>query len=152
MRKLLIILTILLTLAGCSKKEENDCDKLLSAVKNGEVKLLNKIIDQGCDLNAKGSYGITALIWAAEKGHYDITKILLENGARVNDTSDNGVTPLINAAFKGSYKIVELLISHGADVTITAGDGGTAISAAKASKSDDALAIISILKEAGAKE
>lgn len=78
------------------------------------------LIENGADVNAKGSGGFTPLMLAAEFGHKEIITLLIENGADVNTKNQAGFTALYYAAlpyYKSAEeikKIVALLKENGA--------------------------------------
>jgi ankyrin repeat protein len=47
----------------------------------GQAATVQLLLEKGADVEAKGSYGRTALSWAVEKGHEAVVKLLLEKGA-----------------------------------------------------------------------
>jgi len=74
------------------------------------------LLHAGCNVNARGHGGQTALAVAARDGHKDIAEILLRSGANVNARDDDADTPLREAATRGRTDLVALLLAHGADV------------------------------------
>jgi len=65
------------------------------------------------DINATGSFGITALMWATKMGHDAIVKVLLEQDEVNPDSADKSVrTPLSWAAGDGREKIVQMLLER----------------------------------------
>jgi len=68
------------------------------------------------DVNAKDSYGNTALIFACYAGHTYIVKLLLEKSADIDIQDKYGNTALMWAAKKGHENIVKLLLEKDADV------------------------------------
>ncbi|XP_020298541.1 transient receptor potential channel pyrexia-like [Pseudomyrmex gracilis] len=50
----------------------------------GNIDLLNQLIEKGADVNGSDKIGRTALYYAAHCGHVDVTKRLLECGAKIN--------------------------------------------------------------------
>ena len=77
---------------------------------------VEKLIENGVDVNTKSEYGDTALMKAAEYGHTKILKRLIENGADLNVKDRFGSTALMEAARRGCAEAVEDLIDHGADM------------------------------------
>jgi hypothetical protein len=73
------------------------------------------LIERGCHLDSKDSYGRTPLSWAAESGHEAVVKQLLSTGKVDADSKDNyyGQTPLWWAAESGHEAVVKLLLSTG---------------------------------------
>ena len=92
-------------LTQMQQKELND--KLIDAVKNGDIKNVRELIENGADVNAKDKNRWTALHEAALNGNIDAAKFLIENGANVD--------------------VAKVLIEKGADVDAKNNDGGTAL-------------------------
>ena len=61
---------------------------LINASKNGNIKKIKLLIENGADVNAKDNDGSTSLIFASmysnDTSSLDTVKLLLENGADVN--------------------------------------------------------------------
>ena len=63
-------------------------DKLIDAVKNGDIKNVRELLAKGADVGAKSNFDVTALHEAALKGYVEVAKVLIGNGADV-DAKDN---------------------------------------------------------------
>src|SRR5260370_21735647 len=57
--------------------------RLLDAAEAGDNAEVRNLLREGADVNAKGSYGSTALIGAAARGHTHTLRTFLEQGADV---------------------------------------------------------------------
>ena len=88
------------------------------------------LLDEGADVNAKDEYGGTALYRAAWNGHEAVVRRLLEHKADVDAKDNNGETALSRAALYGHEAVVRLLLEHKADVDAKDNDGETALSRA----------------------
>ncbi len=75
----------------------------------GYTEIVELLINNEVDVNAKDDYGCTALHDAAEYSHLEITKMLIGRGPDMNALDNNGDTPLDLA----SGKIADLLRKHG---------------------------------------
>jgi ankyrin repeat protein len=108
---LLVIATFTLLLRAADPNEE-----LLAAARKGDVDAVKALLAKGADVNAKNSYGATALSYAADKGHLEVVKVLLENKADVN-TKDTfyKASPLDWAIMRSRFDIVRALVEAGAD-------------------------------------
>ena len=88
---------------------------------------MGALLAQGADLNIKGEYGNTALIWAARNGHRGIVRALLAQGADLKIKGEYGHTALTLAAQHGHVAIVEALLAQGADPDARNNNGHTAL-------------------------
>ncbi len=85
------------------------------AVLYSDAATLERLIQQGADVNKRSDSGSTALMFAALD--LEKTKVLLSHGADVNAHSDDMRTPLMVAAGRpGNSAVVKLLLSKGANV------------------------------------
>ena len=101
----------------------------------GDCNTVELLLQYNADINAKGRYGLTALLMAIQQGKQGIVELLLQNNADVNAKSDyDGSTPLIMAARYGQLEIVELLLQKNADVNAKTSDGSTALALAAKNK------------------
>jgi len=97
---------------------------VLDAVKAGDLKEAELLIENGYDMNA-------AMINAAVYGQKGIAKMLIGKGADVNYANDIKWTPLMSAAASGQKGMVEFLIWNGADANAKNEFGGTPLSIAR---------------------
>lgn len=89
-------------------------EMLLDAVRNQDKNKLNKVIENGANVDYTDSKNKSVLMYACEKQNYEIVKILLENGANPNSTDIRGMTPSMYAVkYCDSLEIIELLDNAG---------------------------------------
>jgi ankyrin repeat protein len=87
------------------------------AVKSGDYRMVNLLINSGAKLNVEDNlYGSTPLHYAAFYHYKKILKLLLARGAFVNVADSNGNFPLHLAAGNGCWESVRLLILHKASL------------------------------------
>ena len=103
---------------GEKLKPDDDRPPLHIAAENGQLDIVQSLLDGGSDVNKTDNLRRTALIAASASGKLETAKLLIERGAHVNSRSINGWTPLQNASWNGHLEVTRLLLDHGADVNI----------------------------------
>ena len=76
----------------------NDDTPLTVAVRNGRTAAATYLLEQKASIEARDSYGETALMIAASQGLSRTVEMLISKGANVSTTSGDGSTPLHAAA------------------------------------------------------
>lgn len=129
-------------LGGCDNNTP-----LMTKVLEQDTAAVEATLTAGGDIDARNSYGWTALTHAARLGHTDIMRLLIKNGADVNAVDDTSWSPLLRTAMKGHADAAQLLLEHGADITHKDNNGWTALHWAAQS---DSSRIMKMLIEKGA--
>lgn len=97
----------------------NDGFSLLTlAVKNGDTRLLKKLIEHGVSLTdtVATRLGKTSpLGLACHHGHMACAEMLIAAGASVRRNHPDDIPPLLEACFSNNPDIIQLLLQHGAD-------------------------------------
>lgn len=90
-------------------------DRLLLAVRTGDVAALKAALASGVNVNTKFRYDRMALSFAADRGNVEVVKVLLDAGADVNarDTF-YGMDAMSQALNKKHTAIVRMLLEEGA--------------------------------------
>jgi ankyrin repeat protein len=91
----------------------NATTPLHSAAMEGKIKVVEKLIAIGQNINARDANGTTPLHGAALEGQLETAELLLQNGAEVNLQDKNGNTPLFMASFNKHEAMMAVLKSHG---------------------------------------
>ena len=94
-------------------KDWGDLTPLHLAVLHNHQDVVEYLLAQGADVNAKTSTGITPLHEAAQNGNKEITELLLARKANVNAVDNQGWTPMARAKKWGHPEIATLLQQHG---------------------------------------
>ena len=89
-------------------------EALVTAACCGDYEIVERLVEEGADLNVKDETGKTAVIAAADEGWLGITEYLLEHGANVNAKDNDGDTALDIAKFQEHDDIVKVLLRFGA--------------------------------------
>jgi ankyrin repeat protein len=109
-----------------SGKGEVGWISLHSAAENGYKDMVELLLANKADVNARDSLGETPLEWAAYYGLTDMVRLLLAHGAAVNTMDGyDGSSPLHEAAKQGHTDVVKLLLAHHANVNAKENNGRT---------------------------
>ncbi|MBD5411750.1 MAG: hypothetical protein HDR51_03260 [Treponema sp.] len=139
--------------------KQKNVTPLIYAAARGDIETVKLLVENGANVNARTSYGVTALTWGAiviisdvDLEHtVELIDFLASKGANVNEKYfnelDSDMTALMSATAAGSIEIVRALIRNGADVNAESGKGATALLAAKIRGYKD---IAILLRESGA--
>lgn len=87
------------------------------AVNKGKVDVMEHLIKEGFNIEAKDNYGYTPLHYAAKHGQAVAIDILIEKGANMHAKDNSGYTPIKLAAENGHFDAVKSLLEHGAKNT-----------------------------------
>lgn len=111
-----------------NKEKEARNFELLDAAEAGNMQEVDRLINDGADIEATASLGETVLMMAAMNGHDDVCTFLIYNGADVNKKQLGlGNSALMWAARKNHYSTCKLLIEKGANVNMETEDGDNAL-------------------------
>lgn len=101
-------------------------------VKNEHIKILEKLLSLGADVNVRDVAGYTPLHYCAQfhgnKTTLKMAEILIKAGAKVDAQNRFGATPLIDATLAHKYDFIKLLANHGADLFVEDNEGSSPIS------------------------
>jgi ankyrin repeat protein len=120
---------------------------LMKASYQGHYDIVEYLLENEANVNAKNKHGRTALI-SASAWHPSIVKLLVRKGANVNVADNRGRTALMQATYFYKLEIINFLINSGADLNIKDNDDRTALDWAKKEEYDD---VVKILLKHGAK-
>ncbi|KAF5599967.1 ankyrin repeat domain-containing protein [Fusarium pseudoanthophilum] len=92
--------------------------------------IVELLVDNGADINARCRQGQVPLHISVEDGGDGIAKHLISKGADVSVVDDERQTPLNLASMSGNTEVVRQLIDSGADISHETADGFTPLSMA----------------------
>jgi ankyrin repeat protein len=101
------------------------------AAGQGDLKVVQKLIEYGADISAEGNDRATPLHFASNDKGCSVLRLLLGHGADVHARAEDGQTPLHDASKWGALDVVRMLLEHGADVGAKDNDGRTALQVVK---------------------
>ena len=128
MKHLLLTTIAAVVLVGCGPSTPDI--SIHDAALEGNIEVVKQHLAGGADVNNKGLFGGTPLIFAESR---EIIELLIVAGADVNYSPKNGITPLARAVIRADKESAELLISSGADVNSKDREGDTPLDTVKSS-------------------
>ena len=97
-------------------QEEITANTFRSAARNGDLATVKKGIESGIEVDAKSSYGATALFFACDRGHEEVVNYLLEQGANPNVKDTFYKATPVTWSMMGENKNIPLsLIKYGGE-------------------------------------
>ena len=113
------------------------------AAQQGDAQIVRTLLQQGEDVNAAQSDGLTALHWAALNNDLEMAKLLLYAGATVKPTTRVGsYTPLHLASRSGYHEVMKAMLDAGADPNKLTATGVTAMHFAAQSDAPEAIRVL----------
>ena len=138
--------------AGMSPNaKKGEITALMEAARRGKTHagIAAALVKAGAEVNAKGSYGVTPLLYAVISGSTETVRTLLQSGADVKARDVDGRTVLIEALTTENdlpLEVIEEIIKAGADVNVRVYGGLTPLMIAAGGNSR----VLKALIEAGA--
>lgn len=90
----------------------------IDAIVNKNPVKIQKRLREGAEVNERGAFDETPLIWATRDGMTKLVDLLLSRGADPNLQNEFGDTALMLASREGHGAIVQILLEHGADTSL----------------------------------
>lgn len=111
---------------------------LMTAAYEGDVELMQVLLDTGDDVSAKDADGSDPLMYAIYGDNPEAIELLLASGADPN-SQDNYSTVLVSAVNYGNPEVVRLLLDYGADPLMAGPDGLNALDTMGATSVEELL-------------
>jgi hypothetical protein len=115
---------------GADVNFENETEKISPIYKfslDNNANMVQLLIEHNADINYKGKYNFTSLMFFSSLGNLDMVKLLIKKGADVNAKSIGNLTSLILASHKGHLNIVKYLVENNASIDFQNDAGNTAL-------------------------
>lgn len=123
--------------------DDHGCTPLIHAVKNGDLKSIQELLNSGANVNTCDKEDNSPLHWAAYKKSYEIAELLLNHHADLHAKDQNFFTPSFYPAMSDDLPMLELFYHTDKTIlTATAFFGGTLLHYAA---SDASLKVIEFL-------
>lgn len=113
-----------------------------SAVREGNIDVVNRYLIDGININVMDQYNNTALHIASRVGHNEIVQLLISRGAIVDAMNQYNHTALYVAAAEGHKEIAQFLINRGANINYIYKDSITALHSAVMSRHYDTVKLL----------
>ncbi|WP_300667629.1 ankyrin repeat domain-containing protein [Desulfoluna sp.] len=120
MKKIYILLgfaLLLLIVVGMKIVQRNNwSQEINAAVKNGDLKTVEKLLNEGVNVNSVDKYGYNILMTALGVGEFEMASFLIDKGADVHHESKLENNPLEVAIRSKNVAIVRKLVENGANI------------------------------------
>jgi len=116
--------------------------RLVDGARNQGHNMVNSLLSQHADVNARSDDGSTALLWAAHWNDLDSADFLIQAGADANTANEFGMTPLSQACTNGSAALVHSLLKAGANPNTAIATGETPLMTCARSGSAEAVRLL----------
>jgi hypothetical protein len=128
MRKLLLLVLICIGMAHNIQAVSSEAGlALLQAAEEDDLKMAEKALNSGADIEARDNNGMTSLHRTTLLDSVSIAKLLLVKGADKEARDNNGRTPLSVASSWDSSGVVKLLFAYGANYKSRDNNGAIAL-------------------------
>ena len=91
------------------------------AAQQGHLSVVEYLVNQKADINAKTQKDSTPLHYAAQNGYLNVVEYLVNQKADINAKDEDNSTPLHKAAWNGYLSVVECLVNQKADINAKGG-------------------------------
>ena len=123
--------------------DERFINRFTRAAYEGDVSLVNDMLDVGVPVDGVVGLGHTALKYAAWMNRTDVTLALLKRGANVDKQGGSlHSTALHRAALCNNTNVIKVLLKHGASTNIKDCYGDTPIDRARAWNNEAAVGLL----------
>ncbi|KAJ3095332.1 Ankyrin-2 [Phlyctochytrium bullatum] len=102
--------------ADGNAKHKTGSPVLHHAAAEGDMIVVEKLIEHGAELDRIDSNGRTALLCAMRNKHFHTAMVLVCSGANVNARDNFGWTPFLSAAFHGKIKLLKKMVEKNANL------------------------------------
>jgi ankyrin repeat protein len=116
-KALMMVIALSIPVAALAMDGEQQV-KYTEALRDGNVKLVKKMLDSGVDVNEK-FFAWSAIQVASNKGQLAVVKLLVQKGADVNYQHPmTKMTAFHLAAYENFPELVKFLAANGADLSL----------------------------------
>ncbi len=102
-------------------------DQLIRAAEAGDTPTVQRLLQEGADINGRDVRGRTAVMAATHGNQVQAVRMLIQAGADINIRDNRLDNPFLYAGAEGLLDILKLTIDAKADTKLTNRYGGTAL-------------------------
>ncbi|RHZ55338.1 hypothetical protein CDV55_100729 [Aspergillus turcosus] len=124
------------------KEPYKDESILMLAVEGGSPDIVKRLLEVGCEVDARDRDGVTALARAARYGDVEAAQALIDHGADPESQDRRGETPIFYAAKEGHHRMVEFLLGKAVAPNPRTNDGQSPLSTAAAQDQPACVALL----------
>lgn len=126
-RAVLLISTVSPLALHPAMAQVNAGTALLNAAARGDAREVERLLQNGAEVDARDNQGRTPLLLAAHGNHARVARLLIAAGADVNAKDAIQDSPFLYAGAEGRVGILQMTLAAGADLKSTNRYGGTAL-------------------------
>lgn len=115
---------------GQSNSKRKRVLELFEAAQTNNTGKLQRVLDEGIDVNSRNDQGRTALLIATRANAIQAARLLISAGGDVNAMDDIHDSPYLYAGAEGRLEILKMTLAAGADLKSINRFGGTALTPA----------------------
>uniref|UniRef100_A0A914HII7 Ankyrin repeat domain-containing protein n=1 Tax=Globodera rostochiensis TaxID=31243 RepID=A0A914HII7_GLORO len=115
----IVLIVLLLALSAYSVPPELEkVRELINACRVGDVYTVEKLAEEGVNINYADATGLTPLMTASAYGQVAIVRTLLKRKANFETRDNDGYTALSHAVVQNQLEVCKLLVNSGADINL----------------------------------
>ena len=116
----------------------------INAAEDGDIDVLEILLNLEVDINLITIKGLTALTTAAENDQVDCIEFLLQHRANIDQADEWGNTALMLASSNDRKDSIQILLENNADLHLTDSCGDTALDLAKTNGNEEIIQLLSV--------
>ncbi len=138
----LIACSLAFVICGLGAAQGRQVSEIAEASYRGDTAAIERLLQEGADVNASRVDGSTAIHWAVYRDDLETAERLIDAGADVTLATREGVTPMHVASLHGNSGMIAALLRAGADARQRGPNQTTMLMLAARNGNPDALRLL----------